>query len=285
MAKRTRRTQRRPATPERTRGRFPSAGVVLATLSTVVAVATGMFTLRDHIFPREAGTAAAVSVPAFQSEVGEVCDELNVNDRRRARDDKAIRRKLPRAETTLAQRNLLLDGVRRSATRSGHALASFAGLTTPEGLEGVRRETEAVWNRNLDRLREYAMRLDRAGTRRRMIVAVDQLAKQRPAIGHDGDRVRSGLERLGAESCDLEPSIVTSSYTVPPVRREQEDDAVTPAVNAPPADAPAREGPAADPPPVTGDGTTPGANTPSAPAPPRANLPGDTGATGGGGED
>src|SRR5215213_8769990 len=99
--------------------------VWLATLSTVVGVATGMFTLRDQVFPREAGTAAAVPVSVYEQHVGRVCDEVNDNDRRRAREEKTIRRQLQRAKTTIAQRNALLDGVRRTTTRAGQTLATF----------------------------------------------------------------------------------------------------------------------------------------------------------------
>jgi hypothetical protein len=51
-------------------------GVWLATLSTMVGVATGMFTLRDEIFPNESGRAEA-SVPDFQRSVGQICQDLN----------------------------------------------------------------------------------------------------------------------------------------------------------------------------------------------------------------
>src|SRR5918992_1019644 len=84
------------------------AGIWLATMSTVVGLATGMFTLRDQVFPREAGTARAVSAPAYQHEIGRVCDEVNANDRRRVREDRTIKRTLRRARTTMAQRNALL---------------------------------------------------------------------------------------------------------------------------------------------------------------------------------
>src|ERR671930_42815 len=136
-----------------------NAKIWLATLSTVVGVATGMFTLRDQIFPSEGGSAAAISVPAYQQQVGRICDELNENDRRRAHEDATTKKRLDRATTTIQQRNALLDAVRRTTSRSGHALASFTALQTPESLSAPRRNTAAAWRRNLARLRSYALRL------------------------------------------------------------------------------------------------------------------------------
>ena len=104
MARRRRRASKRAAqTPANDRSQFRRhPGVWLATLSTVVGVATGMFTLRDQVFPRESGTAVAVSVPAYQQGVGRVCDEVNDNDAYRARNDRAVRRELQRARTPVA---------------------------------------------------------------------------------------------------------------------------------------------------------------------------------------
>ena len=296
MAKRER---KKPSRTGGSRARLPAAGVILATMATVVALATGMFDLRDRIFPSESDTAAATSVPAYQSEVGEVCDEVNVNDRRRARDDKAIRRELRRADTTLEQRNALLDGVRRASARSGHALATFAGLATPDEMVVVHGDTETVWNRNLARLREYARELDQAGTRRRMLAAVGHLADQRPALARDGDRIRTGLERLGADSCDLETPIVTKTYTVPPLDRGEAEDVPAQSATTPDSQTPVGED--AAPPPASGgtggantppslDGAAPGAGIPSQPAPttPGSGAPPSTNVpppTGGGGAD
>src|SRR5829696_1403348 len=175
------------------RRRLAHPGIWLATLSTVVGIATGMFTLRDQVFPREAGSAGAVSVSAYQQRVGRVCDELNAVDRRRAVEAKTIRRKLERAKTTADQRTALHDGQRRTILRSGHALAMFTAPETPKALIATRRKTEAVWNRNLARLSEYAVRLDHAGTRRQLLAAIDYLSRMRPALAKDGVRLMSGL--------------------------------------------------------------------------------------------
>jgi hypothetical protein len=283
MAKRsTRRSSRRAVAPpgEGHRRLWRHAGVWLATLSTVVGVATGMFTLRDQVFPREAGTAAAVSVPAYQQEVGGICDEVNANDRARARGDKAVKRELQRAKTVIAQRNALLDGVRRTAARSGHTLASLAALVAPPSLEATQTGTQAAWQRNLARLRDYSLRLDQAARRTRVAAAIDHLSTLRPALARDGDRVRAGLQRLGGPNCDLEPPVVTRTYTLPPLQVDKPDKAEEPEAptgNTPPPSAtpesvvpqpPVDNG---DAPPPTGGGNTPppsegggsgGANTP-----------------------
>ena len=84
--------------------------VWLATLSTVVGVATGMFTLRDQLFPSEAGTAGAVSESAYRVKTGQICDEVNSAERARVRELRPLNRRLRRAKTTMQQRNALLDG-------------------------------------------------------------------------------------------------------------------------------------------------------------------------------
>jgi hypothetical protein len=252
MAKRGRRTSKRTAqTPAEDRGQFRRhPGVWLATLSTVVGVATGMFTLRDQVFPREAGTAAATSVSTYQREIGRVCDELNDNDDFRARDEKATNKRLQRVKTTIAQRNALLDAVRRTASRSAHALASLDALAPPTALAAVRRDTETAWRRHLARLRDYTLSLDRAGTRAQLDGALNQLAALQPAHARDSDKVRSGLERLGEANCDLEPQIVTPTFTLPPLKAKKgtsnrKDHTPDTPANGPPATSPA---PSATPP-------------------------------------
>jgi hypothetical protein len=179
-----------------------------------------MFTLRDQVFPQEAGTAAAVPVSVYEQRVGRVCDQLNDNERSRARQQKATRRQLQRAKTTISQRNALLDGVRRAAARSAHALASFTALEAPKAHAATRNDTAAAWNRNLARLRGYALRLDRAWTRASLLAALDHLSKLRPLLARDGDEINSGLQRVGAANCDLRPPIITPAFNLPPLRTE-----------------------------------------------------------------
>jgi len=216
MAKSRRRTRRPPPREERKEHRR-NATIWLATLSTVVGIATGMFTLRDQVFPRESGSAQAVSTSAYQQQVGQVCDELNTDDSRRARELKTIRKQLRRAKTTTVQRNALLDGQRRTIARSGHALASFTSLETPASLRGTGSSTRAAWNRNLTRLRTYAERLDRVATRAQLVSAIGYLSSLRTPLAEDGVKLMSGLRRLGGANCDLRTPISTPTFPLPPL--------------------------------------------------------------------
>jgi hypothetical protein len=285
-----RRTANPPTPAEKRQLLRRHPAVWLATLSTVVGVATGMFTLRDQVFPREAGTAVAVSVPAYQQAIGRVCDDVNANDRARARSDTTIKRQLQRAKTAISQRNALLDGVRRTTSRSGHTLALLTALEPPPPLVSTRRGTEAAWNRNLARLRDYAMKLDRAGRHRQVAAAIDHLSTLRPALARDGDRVRSGLQRLGGANCDLEPPIVTRTYTLPPLHEAVNTPGTT---TPPPTSNPSAGNDTNDPPPaaesansggdngaVTTPPSTGGATTP--PPTGGANTPPSSGGGGGG---
>ena len=222
MAKGRRRT-RKPApqagAEPKQHGRH--AAIWLATLSTVVGIATGMFTLRDQVFPRESGSAQAVSTVAYQQQVGRVCDELNSDDSRRARQLKTIRKQLRQAETTTAQRNALLDGQRKTIARSGHALASLTSLETPKPLRATDRATEAAWTRNLTRLQTYAERLDRVETRAQLVSAVAYLSSLRTPLAQDGVKLMSGLRRLGGANCDLRTPISTPTFPLPPLHRSE----------------------------------------------------------------
>jgi hypothetical protein len=276
MAKRRRRTSKRTARGSAdSRGWLPRYPALwLATLSTVVGVATGMFTLRDQLFPRESGTAAAVSVPAYQQGVGRVCDEVNRNDDDRAREDRESKVRLRVSKTTVGQRNVLVDAARRTASRTAHALASFSGLETPGRLAAVSRTTRAAWEHYLARLREYARALDRVGTRGSLVRALERLADTQPAFGRDSDTVRSGLASLGGENCDLEPRIITHTYTLPPPTRERRTaDQKHPPANQPPT---TNSGPAPGPIPTTSPSAPrvePPANAPPANVPPQSTPP------------
>ena len=223
MAKSRRRTRRSPPREERKEHRR-SATFWLATLSTVVGIATGMFTLRDQVFPRESGSAQAVSTPAYQQQVSRVCDELNTDDSRRAREAKSIRRQLRRARTTTVQRNVLLDGQRRTIARSSHALASFTSLESPKPMRRTGSATRAAWSRNLTRLQTYAERLDRVGTRAELVAAIGYLSSLRTPLAQDGVKLMAGLRRLGGAHCDLRTPISTPTFPLPPLHRSAEKE-------------------------------------------------------------
>jgi hypothetical protein len=191
-----------------------SARIWLATLSTVVGLATGMFTLRDQLFPGESGSAQA-SLPEYQQSVGDLCRDLNEAERARAEDARRLAKRLRRARTTLAQRNALLDGVRRSIARGGHELALFEGLNVPSTLVSRHRATAKVWDRNLELLRDYAQRLDGSRDARQLSTAIEALSRSRPALGRNGVSLRAGLVGLAGGRCRLDPPIVDRTITLP----------------------------------------------------------------------
>jgi hypothetical protein len=218
MAKGRRAPEAAPQESAEPKERRHHPGIWLATLSTVVGVATGMFTLRDQVFPRESGSAQAVSASAFQQQVGGVCDDLNTDDRRRARQVKTIHRRLRTARTTISQRNALLDGQRQTIARSGDALAAFSAIETPKNLRATRRGVKAAWTRNLGRLQSYAERLDRVETRADLAAAIRYLSSLRTPVARDGVALMAGLRRLGGANCDLRTPINTKTFPLPPLK-------------------------------------------------------------------
>lgn len=273
--RRTRRSSRR-ATPLSQR-----PAVWLATLSTVVGIATGMFTLRDQVFPGEGSTARAVNEGAYRAHIGVICDELDTSERARRRDDRTVARKLEAAGGTMAARDALLHAARRAAARSSHTLAEFAGMQAPRASTGVHRATVVRWRRNVERVLAYVERLDRAPDRKALDAAVDRLSLERPALARDSQRVNEGLERLGADSCDIDPPVVAAEIRLPP--------APTPRPSKRPAAKPSAAATAAATAPPTGGAAgprvnTPGPSNPSATANPRVNTPGPTGPPVGAGE-
>jgi hypothetical protein len=247
-------------------------GVWLATLSTVVGLATGMFTLRDAIFPNESGRAEA-SVQDFQRSVGQICQELDSAARVQARDTRRVDVLLRKASTTLAQRNVLLDAVRRSLARSNHALSTLRGLEVPKRLTTMHRATVATWSGNVERVLSYSQRLDEAATRRQLGAAIKVLADDRPAIARDGITLHAGLLRLGGRECRFDPPIVSKTITLPslPGRAQPHSSVNAPAVTdrssgAPPPAASVNP-PAAAPAPGSSGAPPNRVNAPSADAP------------------
>ena len=286
--RRTRRSQRR------TTSWSHRPAVWLATLSTVVGVATGMFTLRDQVFPGEGSTASAVNEGAYRAHVGRICDEVNESEEARRQDDRKLARSLKAARTTLAQRDALLDAARRSAARSSHALAELAGMQAPEATTAVHRATVARWRHNVDRVLAYIERLDRAANRKGLMVAVDRLSLERSALARDGQRVNEGLVRLGADNCDIDPPVVTKTISLPaaPTPRPSKPASTrTPRATATPGLAATGSASVPSTPRVNTPSSSPRVNTPSPsnPAPaspgPRVNTPRPDGPITGGGPD
>ncbi len=199
----------------------------LTTLSTVVAVATGMFTLRDQIFPPEQGTATA-SVGQYQQSVGEICSALNEDDRARARDARRLKTRLARARGTLAQRNALLDAWNKVVARSEHELGRFKGFEVPRELKSRQRVTVAAWQRTIMRQRGYTQRLDAATSRRDLVEANRTLPAMRTSLDRDRITRAAALTRLGGPHCRLNGPIATPTTTLPGTDRSLSPPASSP---------------------------------------------------------
>lgn len=283
---------RRTGRPERRTASWSHRPVVwLATLSTVVGVATGMFTLRDQVFPGEGSTASAVNAGAYQAHVGRICDEINESEKSRRQGDRKLARQLDSARGITAQRDLLLDAARSSASRSSHTLSEFAGMRAPSDSAAVHRTTVAVWRRNLKRVLAYVERLDRASNRKGVMTAVDRLSRDRTALALDGQRVNEGLQRLGADNCDLEKPVVPKTINLPAAPAPRRSKPATPAAAGSPraTAAPRSAGTSSATTPSIGPrvntpSTSPRVNTPS-PAKPRVNTPAPDAPISGGGPD
>lgn len=210
------RSQQPPA-PRGTQTRSWRPGVWLTTLSTAVAVATGMFTLRDQIFPQEAGNAPA-SIGQYEESIAEVCSELNHAEQ--ARKDTASRhaQRLRRAPTTLAQRNALLDSARQSLTTSEYLLGRFASLEAPRARNAQQRETKVAWSDIVTWLRDYVQRLDAAASRRDVLAALGALPRMRRALAPDYLARAAGLGTLGDGRCRLERQSDIPTLTLPRVQ-------------------------------------------------------------------
>jgi hypothetical protein len=129
--------------------------------------------------------------------------------------DRQLARRLARARTAVAQRNVLLDAARRTVARSSDTLAAFSALQAPRSTAAVHRRAAAGWQRNVDRVTVYIERLDRARDRRGVVAAVELLSRQRSALARDALSVRSSLQELGGESCDIERPRVPKTVTLP----------------------------------------------------------------------
>lgn len=231
--------------------------VWLATLSTVVGVATGMFTLRDQVL-HPGGTEAEASMPEYQRSIDPICDVLNRTESRRPRDVKRLRRELGRATTPLGQRDALMISVRRTLADSDRQLAKFKALHGPEQIGDRHDDTAAAWERNVERLRGHESRLDDAEDQRDIVRAIKTFSRARHVMGRDANTRDTGLERLAGGRCLDEPQ-VTAPVSLPALAQQPGDGSRSTGSPAVGPDA----GPSPDAEPGTGPDVTPHA----APAP------------------
>ena len=169
--------------------------------------------------PKPVGATAASSdpTPAYQRDVGRVCDTLNADARTLARRNGSLARRIARAATTVEQRRVLLDDQRRLVGRASDAIARFRFLAAPPSRRKLHARTVAAWADNVARMRTYAQRLDGVRDRDDLLRAIDYLAASRPLVGADGEIVMAGLLSLGGSHCDLEGARIARSVSLPAV--------------------------------------------------------------------
>jgi len=221
----------------RSRRRLGRPAVWLATLSTVVGIATGMFTLRDQIAPGESGSARA-SLADYQTSIGEVCLAVNEAESARARDARALAHRLPRADSVATTRELLLRSTNRRVADLVDDVSMFGGVSAPKANAREHVAVSAAWKRNLARIRAYGHRLDGVVTRGQLAAAADVLYRQRVPLTRDGLTVRTGLVHLGGRHCHLDKPITTPNVCIPALcERHSERRRPRPAVAPKPAPA------------------------------------------------
>jgi uncharacterized membrane protein YgcG len=204
----------RHAGPEPKRGILSRPGVWLGTLSTVVAIATGMFSLRDQIFPSDAGTASASS-GVYQTSVGQICMALNQANGALGPNAANLARRLAKAETPLAQRNAVLDSWNVVLNGSQYELGLFEGLDVPGGLVAREHVTAAAWTRMVARLRGFTRRLDAVSDDAALMAAVLTLPAMGQANAVDLVTRTAGLTDLGGGRCELASPAYVPTITLP----------------------------------------------------------------------
>lgn len=188
--------------------------VWLGTLSTVVAIATGMFTLRDQLFPSDSGTAAA-SVAVYQQSVGDICSALNQADQARVANARSLTTRLSQAKTVLDERNAVLDSWNQVLNGSQYELAQFEGLNVPSVLQARERGTAAAWNRIVLRLRAFTQDLDASSDWPSLASAVKSLPAMQTASEADVVTRTAGLKNLGGGLCMLNQPVSLPAITLP----------------------------------------------------------------------
>jgi hypothetical protein len=244
--------------PEATGGMLSRPLVWLGTLSTVVAIATGMFSLRDQIFPSDAGTATA-SASVYQTSVGEVCMALNQANSALGQNADNLANRLAEARTPLAQRNAVLDSWTVVLNSSQYELGLFEGLDVPSAFDAREHVTAAAWNRIVVRLRGFTRQLDDVSDDAALIAAVQTL----PAIGEanatDVVTRTAGLTELGGGRCVLNPPANPPTITIPPLPGAATVGVnVTPSMTSSPREAPGNASGSGSAAPPVGPGVAPG---------------------------
>ena len=272
-------TRRSPRTAAQVRRRsrpYAAAGLVLAVVLGVAAIA-GMLS---------GGGSGTVVTPVgnpiadYQEQVGPICSELNDVTRKTARRTPAYRRRLKAARSVQAMRNVIIAETQQRTTTANALSARLAGLAPPSArLRAEQRATLRAYRRNIARLQSHRDRLKGVGDYAELRAVSRRFDAQRTATERDSARTRAGLHRLGGQQCTLEIPPPPKPVSLPPNPNPPEpettpapagDPDVTPATPAPaPAPAPdAQPAPpaATEPAPDVNPAPAPDAN----PAPPAA---------------
>jgi hypothetical protein len=204
--------------PKRDR-RPPRFNVWLATLSTVVATATGMFALRDYIFasdpsPRPSRPATSPSASSgtgpeaiFAAAVARACRRMVTDERANVARFRSLKRRLASFETGYDQRNAILEVVDSGARDTHRTLSVFRGLDVyPRMLDPIAARVRRYWRANFERQLKFAEDLRDADSFGALVEAAKRHGERRDAMIHDGGRVQAGLRKLGGERCGL-PSV------------------------------------------------------------------------------
>jgi uncharacterized membrane protein YgcG len=173
-----------------------------------------MFSLRDQIFPSDAGTATA-SASVYETSVGEICMALNQANSALVQNADNLANRLAKARTPLAQRNAVLDSWTVVLSSSQYELGLFEGLDVPSAFDAREHVTAAAWNRIVARLRGFTRQLDDVSDDAALMAAVQTL----PAIGEanatDVVMRTAGLTELGSGRCVLNPPANPPTITIP----------------------------------------------------------------------
>jgi hypothetical protein len=188
--------------------------VALAALVAVVALATGMFTLRDAVFPSESDDARA-SLAGYQRSVAKVCAGLSDAQGDVGAISKRMVSRLRSAKTFAAQRAALLDAARSTTARSAEELAAFEALSSPPSSAARGRATLASWTANQTRLGTFEQRIEGARNVADLRASIRYLTSIKPKLASDGIDVRAGLLNLGGGTCVLAPQAALATPTLP----------------------------------------------------------------------
>lgn len=215
--------------PRRSRRRPPPSRwskISLATIGTLVAIATGIVTLRDELFPPDDDGGTSVAV--YQQQVGEICDDVNDGYAEVQEGHRAFAKEVRENRSLADLRTAVLAELQGRLDLLGTWNAKLEALDPPSDLEGSQRVAAQAWARNLDRFRVQRAELRKVRDRADFDRAVESL--DRTALDRDALRATTELRRLGGAACRLDVRRTPEPVTPKPSR----DSPTTPADVTPP---------------------------------------------------